>query len=146
MPMPHAGRPARRRIGEDAPVSGALSCPCGSGQRYAACCGPFHRGHALPPDAAALMRSRYSAYVLDAREYLLATWHPRTRPTALPAPEPGLRWLGLQVRRHARFGDDRAEVEFVARSKLGGRAHRLHETSRFVRENGRWFYVDGTLH
>ena len=95
------------------------------------------------PDAEALMRSRYSAFVLDLRDYLLATWHPSTRPAALPAPEPGLRWLGLQVRNHRITGLDQAEVEFVARSKLGGRAQRLHETSRFVCADGRWFYVDG---
>lgn len=89
------------------------------------------------------MRSRYTAFVLDAREHLLATWHPRTRPAAIEPPEPGLRWLGLEVRRHERQDADHATVEFVARSKLGGRAHRLHETSRFVREDGRWTYLDG---
>ncbi len=91
------------------------------------------------------MRSRYSAFVKGDVPYLLATWHPRTRPATL-ALEPGVQWLGLQVRRHApaHEGDaDRALVEFVARSKLGGRATRLQETSRFVREGGRWFYVDG---
>lgn len=92
------------------------------------------------------MRSRYSAFVLDDRAYLLATWHPSTRPATLEPPEPGLRWLGLTVKRHEVQDADHATVEFVARSKLGGRAHRLHETSRFVRENGRWFYVDGDLH
>lgn len=89
------------------------------------------------------MRSRYSAFVLDLREYLLATWHPSTRPPSLEAPPPGLRWLGLEVKRCQPVEDDHATVEFVARSKLGGRAQRLHETSRFVREAGRWFYVDG---
>lgn len=89
------------------------------------------------------MRSRYSAFVLDLREYLLATWHPTTRPAALPPPEPGLKWLGLEVKRSALQDADRGTVEFVARSKLGGRAHRLHENSRFVRENGHWYYVDG---
>lgn len=91
------------------------------------------------------MRSRYAAYVLDHRTYLLASWHASTRPAQLPAPEPGQRWLGLEVRRHHVVDDTHAEVEFVARSKLGGRAHRLHEVSRFVREQGRWFYVDGHL-
>jgi SEC-C motif-containing protein len=91
------------------------------------------------------MRSRYSAYVLGRTDYLLATWHPRTRPADLPPPEPGLRWLGLQVRSHQLQGADAATVEFVARSKLGGRAHRLQEKSRFVREAGRWFYVDGDV-
>lgn len=89
------------------------------------------------------MRSRYSAYVHDLREYLLATWHPDTRPAELPPPEPGLRWLGLEVRRSSMQDADHGTVEFVARSKLGGRAHRMHETSRFVREHGRWYYLDG---
>ncbi|MEY4748149.1 MAG: hypothetical protein RIQ60_363 [Pseudomonadota bacterium] len=92
------------------------------------------------------MRSRYSAYVLGLHDYLLATWHASTRPAALDLPEAGLRWLGLEVRRAASVGDREAQVEFVARSKVGGRAHRLHETSRFVLEGGRWYYVDGDLH
>lgn len=91
------------------------------------------------------MRSRYSAFVLDLGDYLLATWHASTRPAALAPPEPGLCWLGLDVKRHERFDADHAMVEFVARSKLGGRAHRLHERSRFVREEGRWYYVDGDV-
>jgi len=89
------------------------------------------------------MRSRYSAYVRDLAGYLLDTWHPSTRPLALEPHPPRLRWLGLDVRRHAMPDADHATVEFVARSKLGGRAQRLHETSRFVREQGRWYYVDG---
>ena len=93
------------------------------------------------------MRSRYSAYVLDRRDYLLATWHPRTRPALLAPPEPGLTWLGLQLRAHRVQDADHATVEFVARSKLGGRAHRLHELSRFVRDasTGQWQYVDGDM-
>lgn len=128
-------------------MSPAEPCPCGSGAAYAACCGRWHAGaqQLQAPDAAALMRSRYSAFVLGLREYLLATWHPSTRPAVLEPNEPGLRWLGLQVRRHEPIDAEHARVEFVARSKLGGRAHRLHEISRFVREDGRWFYVDGDL-
>lgn len=91
------------------------------------------------------MRSRYSAYVLKQDDYLLATWHASTRPADLGADEPGLQWLGLEVKRHTQQDENHALVEFVARSKLGGRAHRLHETSRFVREQGRWYYVDGDL-
>ena len=87
------------------------------------------------------MRSRYSAFVLDLRDYLLATWHPDHRPTELAPPEPGLRWLGLQVTGARLHGLDRGEVSFVARSKLGGRAHRLVERSGFVREGGRWLYT-----
>jgi SEC-C motif-containing protein len=116
------------------------NCPCGSSTPYGSCCGRWHAGTPAPT-AEALMRSRYSAYVLQRADYLLASWHPSTRPAALPF-EPGLKWLGLELRRQQTDGD-RATVEFVARSKLGGRAHRLHETSRFVREAGRWYYVDG---
>ncbi len=89
------------------------------------------------------MRSRYSAFVLDRIDYLLATWHPDTRPAALTPNEPGLQWLGLSVKQHAQQDADHATVEFVARSKLGGRAHRMHELSRFVRVDGAWLYVDG---
>ena len=89
------------------------------------------------------MRSRYSAFVLDRLDYLLATWHASTRPHQLEPNPAGLKWLGLEVRNHDAIDADHASVEFVARSKLGGRAQRLHELSRFVREDGRWFYVDG---
>lgn len=118
-------------------------CPCG-GKLLARCCGPWLAGSPAP-DAEALMRSRYSAFVLDRRDYLLASWHPSTRPAAIEPPEPGLRWLGLEVRSSRSTGPDAATVEFVARSKLAGRAHRLHELSRFVREDGRWYYVGGSF-
>ena len=118
-----------------------IPCPCGA-TGYAACCGRYHGGlHA--PDAAALMRSRYSAYALKLEAYLLDTWHPATRPATLGLESGNARWLGLEIKNHIAESADRATVEFVARYKVGGRAHRLHEISRFVREEGRWFYVDG---
>ena len=120
-------------------------CPCGSGQRYAACCGPLHAGERPAASAEALMRSRYSAYVLKLADYLLATWHPSTRPSELDLAADDSKWLGLDVKRHEVQDDDRAMVEFVARYRIAGRGHRLHEVSRFVREDGRWFYVDGDL-
>ena len=88
------------------------------------------------------MRSRYTAFVQERADYLQATWHASTRPVALDF-DAGAKWLGLEVRAHRATGEDRAEVEFVARYRLGGRAVRLHERSRFVREGGRWYYVDG---
>ncbi len=125
-----------------------MICPCrGTADTllYAACCGRHHAGslHLRAPTAEALMRSRYSAFVRDELDYLLATWHASTRPASLTPNPPGLKWLGLEVRRHTVIDADHATVEFVARHKLGGRAERLHEVSRFVREEGRWFYVDG---
>ncbi len=99
----------------------------------------------MAPTAEALMRSRYAAYVLGLGDYLLATWHPGTRPPQPITFEPGLRWLGLEIRRVTQTAPDQAEVEFVARSKQGGRAHRLHENSRFVQVAGRWTYRDGDI-
>lgn len=123
-------------------------CPCdlgAGGRRYADCCGRYHgAGCGQAPDAASLMRSRYSAFVLGRHAELLATWHPDTRPATLEADPPGLRWLGLSVKAARSTGPEAAEVEFIARSKLGGRAHRLHERSRFLRVDGRWLYLDGT--
>jgi SEC-C motif-containing protein len=122
-------------------------CPCGLPQSYAACCGRWHNGplRLQAPTAEALMRSRYSAYVLEDADYLRDTWHPSQRLEEPLRFGEGVRWLGLDVRMHTVQGAEHATVEFVARSKLGGRAQRLHETSRFVREEGRWFYVDGDL-
>lgn len=106
------------------------------------CCGAYLLDGVLAPDAQALMRSRYSAFVLGHQGYLLATWHPDTRPATLEL-DAHAQWLGLQVRDYQALDDDHAEVEFVARYRLGGKAVRLHECSRFVREAGVWFYVDG---
>ncbi|HVJ62661.1 MAG TPA: YchJ family metal-binding protein [Tahibacter sp.] len=119
-------------------------CLCGDARPYWRCCQSLHDG--VPAaDAQALMRSRYSAYVLRLEPYLLATWHASTRPAALNlAAQPAIRWLGLTVKRHVVVDADHATVEFVARSRSGGgSAQRLHEISRFVREDGRWYYVDG---
>ncbi|MFN3888564.1 MAG: YchJ family protein [Aquabacterium sp.] len=120
------------------------ACPCGRAASYQACCGRYHAGPLAlqAPDPESLMRSRYTAFVKDLRPYLLETWHPDTRPSVIEAPEPGLRWLGLDVRAAGLNGPDRGWVSFVARSKLGGRAYRLVEKSDFVREGGRWYYVE----
>ena len=91
------------------------------------------------------MRSRYTAYVQGLEDYLLATWHASTRPAALnlgAGPQP--KWLGLEVKAHAATGDS-ATVEFVARCRIGGRAQRVHELGRFVREDGYWYYLDGII-
>ena len=127
-------------------------CPCGrqvAGRPLAlsACCGRYvdHFDTTPAPDAEHLMRSRYSAFVLQRRNYLQATWHASTRPATLDF-EPDARWLGLEVRAFAESDSDHATVEFVARQREAtGRAIRLHERSRFVRENDRWYYLDGDI-
>jgi SEC-C motif domain protein len=126
---------------------GHLPCPCG-GQKYATCCATYLDTATPAPTAAALMRSRYTAYTLQREEYLLATWHPSTRPLALGlAQEVTPQWLGLKLLRHEcpAAAPTQALVEFVARYKINGRAHRLHEISHFVREAERWWYVTGEV-
>ena len=125
-------------------------CPCGRTDArgkpmpLAACCGRYLDHETLAPDAEHLMRSRYSAFVLERVDYLNASWHASTRPIDLTL-EPDVKWLGLEVRSHRVIDADHAEVKFVARSRVAGRGQRLQEMSRFVREGGRWFYVDGDL-
>jgi SEC-C motif-containing protein len=120
----------------------AEHCPCGSGAALDACCAQWHRTPQAPT-AEALMRSRYSAFVLCNESYLLATWHPSTRPASVGF-DSGTKWLGLTVKSARIMGPNRAEVEFVARYRIGGgSAVRIEERSRFVREEGRWLYVDG---
>ena len=124
----------------------ASSCPCGKGL-YATCCEPFHTGQVAAPTAEALMRSRYSAYALGLSDYVQRTWHSSTRPAQLDLQQDIAqgKWLGLTVKSHHTQGD-KAEVEFIARYKpSAGPASRLHERSRFVKEEGAWFYVDGDL-
>ena len=125
--------------------SGPRDCPCGSGLRYDACCGPLHDG-APAVTAEALMRSRYAAYSLGLEDHVFRTWHPATRPADLTA-TPGLVWTGLDVVavRDGGAGDDTGQVEFRARYRSGGAEHELHEVSRFERRHGRWVYVDGTV-
>lgn len=141
-------------------ISFSAPCPCGRQMPasatarksrtilgYAACCGRYlDHWDALPaPDAESLMRSRYTAFVMERANYLQATWHQRTCPAVIDF-DAATKWLGLEVRSHRITGQDDACVEFVARYRIGGRAVRLHETSRFLREGGRWLYVDGDLH
>jgi SEC-C motif-containing protein len=121
-------------------------CPCGSGNSLAACCAPYHGGRRTPSTAEALMRSRYAAYCLGHADYLQRTWHPSTRPSDLDlAQGASPKWIGLKVLRASNEGTDQATVEFVARYRVGGRAYKLHEVSRFQREGDRWLYVDGDL-
>jgi len=130
-------------------LAATTACLCGrlqSGARplaYCDCCGRWLESSTPAPDAESLMRSRYSAFVLERGAYLLRTWHASHRPASIDF-EPGVKWLGLDVRRHAQTDAGHAQVEFVARQKpVHGPAVRLHERSRFVREEGHWFYVDG---
>lgn len=124
----------------------ALACPCGTALPYVNCCRPLLRGEREAASASALMRSRYTAYVRHDRDYLLHTWHPSTRPASLDLT--ATQWRGLDV--HAADGggedDDSGTVSFTALwEDESGAPGAMHETSRFVREDGRWVYLDGVV-
>ncbi|WP_159878834.1 YchJ family protein [Aquitalea denitrificans] len=122
-------------------------CPCGLSASFDECCGRYIDAGVLAPTAESLMRSRYAAYTMNNGEYLLASWHQSTRPAELDLSreERFVKWLSLDVLSTQAGGesDEAGVVEFVARYKVNGRAQRLHEISRFRKEEGRWFYVDG---
>ncbi len=115
-------------------------CPCGSNLEYSRCCQPLHRGEvAITPEA--LMRSRYCAFVGGQAGYLLATWHPSTRPGELSL-EQSPEWVSLTILDSSEAGD-RGQVHFRAVHRLGDGWGYLEERSEFVREQGRWLYVTG---
>ena len=125
-----------------------LPCPCSHNFdiKYQNCCGPYHLGQ-VAPDPLTLMRSRYSAYVLKLEDYLLKTWHRSTRPSdSLFGKDDLASWQSLEIKQHSIAPDGLSGmVEFVAIYKINGKAHRLHEKSRFVFENNQWYYLDGTF-
>jgi SEC-C motif domain protein len=133
-------------------------CPCGSKTPAPDCCEPYITGMALAPTAEALMRSRYTAYSQGNVDYLIATLHPKSRhksdrPTLLQSVQT-MRWVGLKIIKTQRgqAHDQRGMVEFVALYQPAqadlqsiGVTSQLHERSRFVKERGQWFYVDGDI-
>lgn len=125
----------------------AQPCPCGSGRLLSACCGPYLTGPLGAPTAEALMRSRYTAFVLRDAAYLLSTWDPAHRPAELDLRADPTEWLGLQIVGTEAGGeaDQRGRVEFVARFRTRGTEQALHENSRFRRHGERWLYVDGEI-
>ena len=133
MPQPHAHFPV---------IAPGDRCPCGTGLAFGECCGRFLSGAATAPTAQQLMRSRYTAFVVGDVAYLLATWHPSTRPARLEL-DPGIAWRSLEIVRTERGGplDREGVVEFAARYRADGERGVQRETSRFVRDD-RWRYVD----
>jgi SEC-C motif domain protein len=123
-----------------------MRCPCRKKSEtttYADCCEPYHLGRQPAPTAERLMRSRYAAFALGKADYLLRTWHPTTRPRKIEF-TPEEEWVQLRVLAASEAGD-RATVSFIAKSRRGGRIEALHAASRFVREDGRWYYVDDAI-
>nr|WP_197698187.1 YchJ family metal-binding protein [Micromonospora viridifaciens] len=134
---------ARRDAGRGAAVRASGACPCGTGAPYADCCGPIHRGASTAATAEALMRSRFSAFAVGDADHLLRSWHSSTRPARLRL-DPALRWTRLEILDTDRGGlfDTAGTVRFRAHYREAGRPGTLAEHSRFVREDGRWVYLD----
>lgn len=118
-------------------MSDPPACPCESGEYYRACCGPLHSGASRAGTPEHLMRSRFSAFALGDAEYLLRSWHPRTRPAELRL-DPRVSWLSLQI-----VAASGAEVEFIARFRGPDGRGFLRERSRFAERAGQWFYLEG---
>ena len=119
-----------------------MRCPCLSGLPYDECCSPLHRGESSAPTAEQLMRSRFSAFAVGDADYLLATWHPSTRPAIL-ALDADRRWYRLDILDRTAGGplDTRGTVEFEAFWRSTETQGSQRESSEFVREDGQWFYV-----
>lgn len=121
-----------------------IDCPCGNGL-FKECCGPYLAGDQAAPTAETLMRSRYSAYVVNDVAYLLKTWHPASRPEEDFVLEESIRWQGLEIVDTAAGSEteDSGQVEFIARYLVGAQPGQLRERSDFRREDGLWYYIDG---
>lgn len=123
----------------------STTCPCGSGAHFNTCCKPYLTGEKFAPNALTLMRSRYSAFVTENEEYLYDTWVASMRPKGeIIDKKLKTQWVSLKIISHE-TNEERATVEFIARYKINGRMHQLHELSRFIKENDRWYYFDGTF-
>lgn len=120
-----------------------MKCPCGSGQVYRQCCEPLHKGLSAAVTAEGLMRSRYSAYVLKLGDYLFSTWHASTRPLSLDIQSDETPWIRLEILATEKGNQEDSDgvVEFAAHYQGG----QLHERSLFLKEGGKWFYLDGEI-
>ncbi|MEM6717576.1 MAG: YchJ family protein [Cyanobacteria bacterium P01_C01_bin.147] len=123
-------------------------CPCGGQRPFLSCCEPYLSGQKAAPTAEALMRSRYTAYCTRNIDYLLATHHPTQRRfgdrAALSKSMKSTTWLGLTIlaTQQGQPTDEVGMVEFVARFQAD-QLNQIHERSRFQKQKGVWFYLDG---
>lgn len=122
------------------------TCPCNPEKELDQCCGPYLNGTRKAPTAEALMRSRYSAYVVEDYDYVIRTCHASTRPTKKDFEDNiKITWTGLDIvdTEEGRENDENGIVEFIANYEVSGRQMKQHERSSFVKEEGEWFYLDG---
>ncbi|WP_344444755.1 YchJ family protein [Kitasatospora nipponensis] len=141
-PRPTAATAATATTAGSTPTA----CPCGLPAGYADCCGRLHRGEATAATPEQLMRSRYSAFAVRDAEYLLRSWHPDTRPATVDF-APDLHWVRLEILGSTGGSAFHPEgtVEFRAHYREAGGPGTMHENSRFLRHQGAWVYLDGTV-
>lgn len=130
-------------------ISAITICPCGSALDFEQCCYPLLQGKQHAANAEALMRSRYTAYVTQHFDYILATYGPEQRKNLsineLKQSATGSTWLKLEVQNFVHAGLH-AKVEFSAYYMAERQFYVLHETSDFICENDRWYYTTGVIH
>ncbi|QPH39655.1 YchJ family protein [Pedobacter endophyticus] len=123
-----------------------FDCPCGSSLQYQNCCQPYHLKARTAPTAEALMRSRYSAFVMANAEYLYETTHVTKRKgnskDAYLKSAKNTKWLKLEI---VSAGFDTVEFKAYYLDK-SFQTDVLHEKSSFKLENGQWYYVDGVFY
>lgn len=127
------------------------SCPCGTEKKFAECCEPYIIGKKLAPTAEALMRARYCAYVEHNIDYIEAT-HSKSKRDNLSIEETRKWaeesiWLGLEILKVQKGTetDSEGKVEFIARFNQEKMTYEHHELSRFIKEDGEWFYLAGQV-
>jgi SEC-C motif-containing protein len=124
-----------------------IDCPCGSGKQIQDCCGKWIVGKKKVPTAEALMRSRYTAYVLEDVNYLVETTLPasRNKNTAqeISSWMKQVQWQRLHVLNveAGEKSDSEGTVEFIAEFIGPDGTDRHHEVSQFEKVRGTWFYV-----
>ncbi len=120
-------------------------CPCGSNIPFSTCCKPIFADHAKAKTAEQLMRSRYTAFTMDENAYLLSSWAKETRPEKMDTKETPVQWIGLDVESSEKgeITDSEGTVTFIAHFIVTSRLCHLREKSRFIKEDNKWFYLDG---
>lgn len=123
------------------------NCLCGSAYSYQQCCKLLHTGQAHALTAEALMRSRFTAYAMHNGAYLLNTWEASTRPEDIDFSKDTGEWTELNIIATKKGGskDSKGIVEFKAHFTLDGEPRIMSEISRFIKKQGRWFYLDGKV-
>lgn len=117
-------------------------CPCGSNFTYTDCCAPLIRGVGCADSAEDLMRSRYTAHTKKDWGYLARTTHAGEKPGDFSAQGGDIQWKRLEIVGSSKGGrgDSEGEVSFIAYYTEDGAEKTLQETSKFLKEDGRWYY------